>query len=115
MSGEADKLIELINEYRSSPQTCEGRQTAPVGPLAPQSALARAASMPDVDALQDALKRAGYAPAQLQSITLSGPGSARRTVRERVTAPVSRLPFSTEPGALRPTTTGDDLISDPVL
>jgi uncharacterized protein YkwD len=77
VSGETGKLIELINEYRSSPQTCEGRQTAAVGPLAPQAVLARSASVSDIGSLQEALKRAGYTPAQLQSIMLSGPGSAR--------------------------------------
>jgi uncharacterized protein YkwD len=76
-AAETDKLVELINEYRRSPQMCEGKQTAPVGPLAPQPVLARAEIPSKGDALRNALKRSGYNAAQIQSIVVSGPGNPR--------------------------------------
>jgi len=75
-AAEADRLVELINAYRSGPQTCEGRQIGPVGPLAPQAVLARAENPGRTDGLDAALKRAGYSAAQLQWIVVSGPANA---------------------------------------
>ena len=77
VGAETDKLVELINEYRSSPQRCEGRQSPAVGPLTPQPRLAHPDIASRLNALPDALKRAGYAAAQAQAIVASGPASAR--------------------------------------
>jgi uncharacterized protein YkwD len=74
---ETDKLVELINEYRSSPQVCDGRQTPALGPLAPQPVLSHREIASRLDSVQDALKRAGYAAAQVQAIVLTGPASAK--------------------------------------
>jgi hypothetical protein len=79
VGAETDTLVELINEYRSSPQVCEGRQTLPVCPIAPQL-LSPALRCSNLDSLQDALKRDGYTAAQLESIVLSGPASARDAI-----------------------------------
>lgn len=82
---ESGELANLINAYRSSPQTCAGRQAAPAGPLAPDPALARVQMPPGVP-LQDALKDAGYQAARVQAITVSGPanpGAAMRFIRQR--------------------------------
>jgi uncharacterized protein YkwD len=76
-AAETDRLVQLINEYRSSPQMCEGRQTAAVGALAAQPALARAELPSKADALQNTLKRAGYNAAQIQLIVVSGPNNIR--------------------------------------
>jgi uncharacterized protein YkwD len=76
-AAETDRLIELINEYRSSPQMCEGRQTDAVGALAGQTALARPELPSKADALQNALKRAGYNASRFQLIVVSGPDNPR--------------------------------------
>jgi uncharacterized protein YkwD len=68
------QLINLINDYRESPQTCEGKKTRPVGPLAPDDALARVKIGPGTQ-LQSALKDAGYQAAQAQAIAVSGPSN----------------------------------------
>jgi uncharacterized protein YkwD len=79
-AAETDTLVERINEYRSSPQTCEGRQTPAAGPVALQPVLARAGLPSKGDALRNALKRAGYNAAQIQAIVVSGPDNARDAV-----------------------------------
>jgi uncharacterized protein YkwD len=72
----AAELVRLVNAYRSSPQTCEGRRTVPAGPLAPRPDLS-VAPTPDGRALQNALKEHGYTAAQVQALTLSGPATAQ--------------------------------------
>jgi len=79
------ELLNLINSYRSSAQTCAGRQAVPAGPLAPDAALARMLMPPGVK-LHDALKDAGYQAASAQAITVSGPANpaaAMRFIRQR--------------------------------
>jgi uncharacterized protein YkwD len=72
----AEELAKLINAYRTAPQTCEGKPMAPAGPLAPAAPLSRV-SATSGDQLQQALREAGYLPAQVQAISVSGPASAR--------------------------------------
>src|SRR5687767_9183472 len=94
---ETDKLVELINEYRSSPQVCEGRQTPAVGPLSPQPRLVHPDIASKWDSLQDAVKRAGYTAARVQAIVVSGPGSARDAMarlRERYCRSLSSPQFA---------------------
>ena len=69
---EESELATLINAYRDSSQTCEGRQTAASGPLAPDHVLARV-QITAGGQLDDALKGAGYQAARAQAITLAGP------------------------------------------
>lgn len=69
---ETDELASLINAYRTSEQTCEGKQMDAVGPLAPEPKLERVRIGAGV-ALGEALQKAGYQPAQVQAIAISGP------------------------------------------
>lgn len=71
----AQQLVELINAYRGGKQACEGRTLEPVGPLAPDAALAKLPLAPGAD-LQALLKKAGYRAARAQAIALSGPRGA---------------------------------------
>lgn len=71
----ADQLVGLINAYRSAPQDCEGRRSAPAGPLAPDAQLKDVKTGPG-RSLQDALKARGYPAARAYSLTLSGPRDA---------------------------------------
>lgn len=75
-SAEENELTALINEYRGTPQTCEGKRHAAAGPLAPNAALSGVRIDPGV-ALEDALKEAEYQAAHVQTITVSGPPHAR--------------------------------------
>jgi hypothetical protein len=90
-AAEVERLVELVNEYRSAAQSCEGRQTGPVGPLAPQAVLARAENPSRTDALDATLKRAGYNAARLQWIVVSGPSNATGAMallKQRYCAPL---------------------------
>ena len=70
-----EPLIERINAYRTAPQTCAGKPTAALGPLAPAQALARVEIGSSEDSLNEALRRAGYTASRAQAIVISGPGS----------------------------------------
>jgi uncharacterized protein YkwD len=70
-----EQLVALINAYRSGSQSCAGRTFEPVGPLAPDAALASLPLAPGAD-LQTLLKRAGYSAERAQAIALSGPRGA---------------------------------------
>lgn len=74
---DADPLVQLINEYRSSRQTCDGKRTAAAGPLAPEERLARADVGSSSGSLQEALQRVGYTAARVQFVVLTGPDNAR--------------------------------------
>jgi uncharacterized protein YkwD len=71
--GEA--LIALINAYRDSSQSCQGKTLPAVGPLAPDGGLASVPLARDTD-LNAALKQSGYSAARAQAIVLSGPRNA---------------------------------------
>jgi uncharacterized protein YkwD len=68
-------LVDLINDYRADPGSCEGRAMDPTAPLAPHPALSRLPMAPGAY-LQQALERAGYQAAYAQAITISGPRDA---------------------------------------
>lgn len=70
------ELTALINDYRGAPQSCDGKRTAPAGPLAPDPVLARV-QIGSGAQLQDALKGAGYQAAQAQALSVSGPTNTR--------------------------------------
>ncbi|MBG6075465.1 CAP domain-containing protein [Polaromonas sp. CG_9.11] len=77
---EDGELVGLINAYRNAPQTCEGRQTAATGPLAPSPALSGVQGASG-GPLNDELKARGYQAAQVQTITVSGPASASAVMK----------------------------------
>lgn len=68
------ELVNLINEYRSSSATCDGREMVATGPLAPNPKLAEA----DLSSgqWQKTLQEAGYQASRAQFVQLSGPSSA---------------------------------------
>jgi uncharacterized protein YkwD len=68
-------LVDLINDYRADPGSCEGRRADPAAPLAQHPALNRLPMAPGAH-LQQALERAGYPVAYAQAITISGPRDA---------------------------------------
>ena len=75
LAQETRELAELINVYRTSPQTCEGRRMDAAGPLTPEPRLERV-RLSSQAPLGEALQKAGYAAARVQAIALSGPRSA---------------------------------------
>lgn len=90
-------LIERINAYRTAAQTCAGRPTAALGPLAPAPVLAAVDISSPQQSLEDALKRAGYAAARAQAIVISGPStssSAMAALKDRYCEVLSSPQFS---------------------
>lgn len=90
-ASESAPLIELVNAYRTSEQTCQGRRLPAAGPLAPEPDLARIEIASRDDSLQHALRGVGYAAARAQVIVLSGPRSARAAMtllKERYCEPL---------------------------
>jgi uncharacterized protein YkwD len=72
---DGESLVDLINDYRAEPGSCEGRPADRVAPLAPHPALARVQMAPGAF-LQQALERVGYPAAYAQAISISGPRDA---------------------------------------
>lgn len=113
---ENSRLAVLINEYRQSPQTCEGRRTRPVGPLAPDAALAQVRIGSGMQ-LQRALKQAGYQAAKAQGIAVSGPAdpdSAMTAIRQRYCS-ILLDPQYTAIGVSRHATTWNVVLARPLL
>lgn len=79
LAQESDRLVELINQYRTSPGRCNGATPSPVSALAPDQALARV-RLSRGSSLQQALKDAGYQAARAEAIVLSGPQSPAATM-----------------------------------
>lgn len=77
---ERSELVDLINAYRTAPQTCDGRRAPAAGPLAPDAALAsvRIGSGGDV---RSALKARGYLAARALAIRVSGPATPSEAMR----------------------------------
>jgi uncharacterized protein YkwD len=76
----ADRLIELINEYRADPPACEGQSFQPLPPLAPDSRLAQTRIGPGKN-LQEALQESGFRASQVEAVSLSGPPNASQAFR----------------------------------
>ena len=70
------QLVDLINAYRAAPQTCEGRRTPPMAPLAVHPSLGRIAVTTGT-LLENAIEQAGYPVARAEAISVSGPPDAR--------------------------------------
>ena len=90
-------LIERINAYRTAAQTCGGRPTVPLGPLAPSAALATVDISSPQQSLSEALKRAGYGAAHAQAVVISGPaasGAAMGVLKDRYCQVLASAQFS---------------------
>ena len=90
-------LIERINAYRTAPQTCAGKTTSALGPLAPVPALDQVDIRSPQQSLTDELKRTGYSAARAQAIVISGPGtsgSAMGVLKERYCDVLASAQFS---------------------
>jgi uncharacterized protein YkwD len=110
-------LIERINAYRTSPQTCHGKATAPLGPLAPAPALSQVEINSSQESLNAALKRAGYSAARAQAIVIAGPGSsgaAMGVLKERYCKVLASAEFS-EIGISREGKTWSLVLAQPLI
>ena len=67
----SDDLLDLLNDYRSRPQRCDGRRLAPAAPLDHVAALSRVRGARGVS-LERAVKDSGVAVARVEVISLSG-------------------------------------------
>jgi uncharacterized protein YkwD len=111
----ADRLLELINEYRTSAPVCEGRRMPPSGPLAPDARLAKANL--DTQPLTDALKKAGYAAAYARVVALQGPRtaeSAMKLLRDRYCSAVLN-PDLSDAAVLHADSTWSVVLAQPLL
>ena len=90
-------LIERINAYRTAPQTCAGKATSALGPLAPVPALDQVDIRSSQQSLTEELKRTGYSAARAQAIVISGPatsGSAMGVLKDRYCDVLASAQFS---------------------
>lgn len=109
-------LENLINEFRESSEACGSGEAKPVGPLAPNEALALAPATSGAQ-LQQALQASGYRPAKLQAISVSGPAnaqSAMQALKQRYCAELRSQDFA-EIGVSRDGTTWQVLLAKPLL
>lgn len=93
---ESDRLVALINQYRASPQRCDGADLPPARRLAPDRLLEQV-RLSQGEALQQALKDAGYQAARAEAIVLSGPrgpSSVMTAIRERYCRSILRNEYS---------------------
>ena len=75
---EQDRLIQLINAYRQSPDACEGRVPPAAGPLSPEP---RLANVDLTQGAEQALRSEGLHIASMEAISLSGATSAATAMR----------------------------------
>lgn len=109
-------LIALINDYRLAPESCAGRQPLPVGPLAPDGRLARQ-RVTTSEQLQSALQQAGYQPAAVQVIAISGSAdvqAAITTLKQRHCAMLLDPQYA-EVGVLRSANSWQVILARPLL
>ncbi|MBL4835428.1 MAG: CAP domain-containing protein [Pseudomonas sp.] len=78
MAQQNNELVSLINQYRDSSAKCEGRETVPTGPLAPNEKL----SGIDLTAgdWQDEMRVAGYQASAAKFVQLTGPSTAEQAM-----------------------------------
>jgi uncharacterized protein YkwD len=112
---DADRLLELVNEYRLSAPVCQGRRLPASGPLAPDARLAKVNL--DAKPLTDALKKTGYAAAYAQVITLQGPQtpeSAMIQLRDRYCSAVLN-PALSDAAVVHADSTWSVVLAQPLL
>lgn len=73
-------LLELINAYRANPPSCEGKQSGPLPPLAPEPALAKI-KLSDQRELLDPIRESGYRASRAEALKLTGPANANDVMR----------------------------------
>ncbi len=113
---DAAPLANLINAYRTEPQTCEGKRTDSLPPLAPNAALARVQTASGQE-LPNALKKAGYRAARAQLITVSGaedPQSVMALLKEHYCRSLLSRQYS-EVGISRTDATWRIVLAQPLL
>lgn len=101
-----DRLVDMINAYRAAPPACNGKPGEPLGPLAPQPALARVQVGTGVF-LEHALERIGYPVAQAEMIYLTGPQDAN-AVMEAIGRRYCRTLLSPQFSAIGTSRSGDN-------
>jgi len=113
---EPQDLIGLINALRDTEQACDGAKAEAVGPLAPVEALAVAPATSGAQ-LQEALSKAGYRPAKLQAVSISGPANAQAAMgalKQRYCSALRSDEFA-EIGVSRQGDTWQVLLAKPLL
>ncbi|WP_100206778.1 CAP domain-containing protein [Stutzerimonas stutzeri] len=113
---DANSLVGLINEFREAEQACSGGEAQPVGPLAPNDALAVAPATSGAQ-LQQKLQGSGYRPSKLQAISVSGPAdaqSAMQALKQRYCTPLRSQDFA-EIGVSHQGNTWQVLLAKPLL
>ena len=78
---ERNRLVELINDFRAAPQSCEGRRSGGLPALAQHPVLSRV-QVGWGQFLEQTLERAGYEVARAEAITISGAADARAVMAE---------------------------------
>lgn len=109
-------LLDLINAYRQAPEPCEGKQVLPIGPLAPNARLATAKVSSSAQ-LQSALQQAGYQPAAVQVMSVSGPANVNAAMAGLKQRYCARMldPQYAEIGVLHSGNTWQVLLARPLL
>lgn len=79
-AGETERLVSLINDFRTAGEGCKGEKIEPLGPLAPVAALA-AIPAGSGGRMQQALRESDYRAANLQAMAVSGPTEASTVMR----------------------------------
>jgi uncharacterized protein YkwD len=100
-----DSLVDLINDYRADPGSCEGWRADPVAPLAQHRALGRVYVEPG-GSLPRALERAGYGGAHAKAIYVTGPRHSLAAM-DAIERAYCRILLSTEFTAVGAARTGD--------
>lgn len=73
---DSHELIELINSYRESGQSCAGQNRADVAPLTPNENLAKV-ELSAGASWQQVLREAGYQASKIQAMQVAGPSTAQ--------------------------------------
>jgi uncharacterized protein YkwD len=110
------RLANLINAYRTEQQTCAGKRTDSLPPLAPNAALAGVQTASGQE-LPNALKKAGYRAARAELITVSGaedPQSVMALLRAHYCRSLLSRRYS-EVGISRTAATWQIVLAQPLL
>ena len=115
-ASETRALLTLINKYRQSSPTCDGRQAEALGPLAPDGRLARVLVASEAQ-LRRELKRVGYQPGRVQVIGMTGSTNVNAimtALKQRYCGPLLD-PLYSEIGVLRKAKTWQVILARPLL